>query len=165
MSDDALLKAIWNQQEKGLTRVGTNGDYTPGGNFNIFNFAGPAIITAMWGHVRVACTGALLVPLPTFTPTIGAAGTAICTIAVGAAHALGVILTWDGLLAMLASVLAPTAGVGHGQSGPVESFDGGGILVEAGILSIVNATADATAEIDWTIMFKPVDGNANVTIL
>ncbi len=158
---NGTLKKIWLQQEKGLTRVGANADWG-GANFNIFNFAGPAIITAMWGHVRIACTANILVPLPTYTPTIGAAGSAISALAVGAIWPLGTILTWDGLLA---SVLAPTAGVGHGQSGPVESFDGGGIFVEAGILSIVNATADATAEIDWTIMFKPIDDRANVTIL
>ena len=161
MSDDAMLQAIWLQQEKGLTRPGTNADWG-GANFNIFNFEGPAKITAMWGHVRVACTANILVPLPTFTPTIGAAGSAICTIAVGAIWPLGTILTWSGLLA---GVLAPTAAVGHGQAGVVESFDGGGINVEAGILSIVNATADATAEIDWTIMWKPVGASADVTIL
>ncbi len=157
-----VQEALWLQQEKGLTRIGTNGDYTPGGNFDIFNFAGPVVLTAMWGHVRVACTANILVPLPTHTPTIGAAGSAICTVAVGAIWPLGTVLTWSGLLA---GVLAPTAGVGHGQAGVVESFDGGGIILEAGVLSIVNATADATAVIDWTIMFKPVDASANVTIL
>lgn len=162
MSLSSLVKELYLRQEQGIVRVGTNADYTPGGNFNIFNIAGgPILLYSMWGHVRVACTGALLVPLITLNPTIGAA-TNICTVAVGAAHAVGVVLTWSGLLA---GVLAPTAGVGHGQAGVVESFDGGPILMMPGVLLITNATADATAEIDWYMHFKPVLETSLVTVL
>ncbi len=157
-----IEKAIYAMQEKGIARIGTNGDYTPGGNFNIFTVTGQVVVTNMWGHVRVACTGALLVPLPTHTPTIGAAGSAICTVAVGAIWPLGTVLTWSGLLA---GVLAPTAGVGHGQAGVVESFDGGGIILMPGILSIVNATADATAVIDWYVTYKPVTVGSELVAL
>jgi len=164
MGNAAIIKQINAFQPKGVTRTGTNGDYTPGGNFNIFNVgaAGPVLLYAMWGHVRVACTGAALVPLIVHTPTVGAAGTAICTVCVGAAHALGVVLTWSGLLA---GVLAPTAAVGHGQAGVVESFDGGPIILMPGIMSITNATADATAEIDWYVSYKPLASGANMTVL
>jgi len=162
MSFSTNVKAILSQAAKGIVRVGTNADYTPGGNFNIFGITGgPILISAMWGHVRVACTGALLVPLITLNPTIGAAS-ALCTVAVGAAHALGTVLTWSGLLA---GVLAPTAGLGHGQAGVVESFDGGPIIVMPGVLLITNATADATAEIDWYMRYEPAVQGANVAVL
>ena len=157
------VDAIFLRQERTLRRIGTNADYTPGGNFNIFGITGgPIKITGMFGHVTVACTGALLVPLITFTPTLAGAASNLCTVAVGAAHALNVVLTWDGLLA---SVLAPTVGVGHGQSGAVESFDGGYIICMPGIISITNATADATGVIDWYMSFIPLSAEAAVTVL
>ena len=163
MSLASIIKSNWLAQKRGIIRLGTNADYTPGGNFNIFNVGGgPVLVYAMWGHVRVACTGATLVPLIFHTPTIGAAGSALCTVAVGAAHALGVVLTWSGLLA---GVLAPTAAVGHGQAGVVESFDGGPVIVMPGITSITNATADATAEIDWYMTYEPVLPTSEVTVL
>jgi hypothetical protein len=164
MSFQGQVKRTYQFQEKGIVRVGTNADYTPGGNFNIFNIAGgPILVTSMWGHVRVACTGVALVPLIQFDPTIGAASP-LCTVAVGAAHAIGVVLTWDGTLA---GVLAPTAAVGHGQAGAasVESFVAGSIMLMPGVILIVNATADATAEIDWYMTYKPVLPEVNVTVL
>lgn len=164
MSFQSVVKNASQFQERGIVRIGTNADYTPGGNFNIFNIAGgPILVTNMWGHVRVACTGALLVPLVQFDPTIGAVS-ALCTLAVGAAHAIGVVLTWNGTLA---GVLAPTAAVGHGQAGPasIESFVAGYIMLMPGIILIVNATADATAEIDWYMTYKPVLAESLVTVL
>jgi len=162
MSFTTDVKSILQNAAKGIVRVGTNADYTPGGNFDIFQIIdGPVLISAMWGHVRVACTGAVLVPLITLNPTIGAAS-ALCTVAVGAAHAVGVVLTWSGLLL---GVLAPTAGLGHGQAGVVESFDGGPIIVMPGVLLITNATADATAEIDWYMRYQPAIPGARVDVL
>lgn len=162
MGLSSQVKATWLFQRRGIVRVGTNADWVAGGNFNIFNIAaGPINVYSMWGHVTVGCTGALLVPVITFTPVLGAASN-ICTLAVGAAHAAGTILTWSGLLA---GVLAPTAGAGHGQAGVVESFDGGPILMMPGILSITNAPADATAVIDWYMEYQPVTGAAVVTVL
>jgi len=163
MSLSGVIRSTYLQQQRGIVRIGTNADYTPGGNFNIFNIAGgPILVYALWGHVRVVCAANVLVPVITHTPTIGAAGSAICTLAVGAAHAVGVVLTWSGLLA---GVLAPTAAVGHGQAGVVESFDGGPIIIMPGITSITNATADATAEIDWYMTYKPVLDSCVVTVL
>jgi len=163
MSFNDEVDSVFLRQEKTARRIGTNADFTPGGNFNIFRVTGgPIKITFMFGHVTIACTGAVLVPLIQFTPTLAGAASALCTVAVGAAHAQNVVLMWDGLLA---SVLAPTAGVGHGQSGGVESFDGGTILVMPGIISIVNATADATAVIDWYMSFIPLTAESAVTVL
>jgi len=162
MSLSSIVKASWLAQRKGIGRIGTNADYTPGGNFNIFNIAGgPIAVYAMWGHVRIACTGATLVPRIDLNPTIGAAS-ALCALAVGAAHAVGVVLTWSGLLL---GVLAPTAGLGHGQAGVVESFDGGPIVMMPGVLLITNATADATAQIDWYMIYEPVLETSLVTVL
>lgn len=161
MSDE-VIKAMRLQSEKGIVRVGTNADWDPGGNFNIFTIAGgPILLYSMFGHVRVACTGNVLVPRIDLDPTIGAA-TAICTLAVGAIWPLGTILTWSGLLA---GVLAPTAAVGHGQAGVVESFDGGPIIMMPGVMLITNATADVTAEIDWYMTYKPVLETCLVTVL
>ncbi|GAJ04613.1 unnamed protein product, partial [marine sediment metagenome] len=66
---------------------------------------------------------------------------------------------------LLLGVLAPTAGLGHGQAGVVESFDGGPILMMPGVLIIVNATADATAEIDWYMRYEPILPTSLVTVL
>jgi hypothetical protein len=164
MSHSEEQALIYLRQERTLRRIGTNADYTPGGNFNIFTITGgPIKITGMFGHVRIACTGAALVPLITFTPTGGGAASAMCTVAVGAAHAINVVLAWDGTLA---GVLAPTVGVGHGQAGPAsaQGFVAGGIMAIPGIISITNATADATAVIDWYMSFFPLTEAASVTI-
>lgn len=157
-----IIRANWLAQKKGIVRVGTNADYTPGGNFDIFNITGgPILVYAMWGHVRVACTANVLVPLITHNPTIGAAS-AICTLAAGAAHAVGIILCWNGLLA---DVLAPAAAVGHAAAGIVESMDGGYMVLMPGVLLITNATADDTAEIDWYMIYQPVLGTSLVAVL
>ncbi|MBA7705329.1 hypothetical protein ES703_114157 [subsurface metagenome] len=162
MSFTTDVKAILQNAAKGIARIGTNADYTPGGNFDIFQIIdGPVLISAMWGHVRVACTANVLVPLITLNPTIGAASP-LCTLAAGLIWPLGTLLTWSGLLA---GVLAPTAGLGHGQSGVVESFDGGPIIVMPGVLLITNATADATAEIDWFMRYEPGIPGARVEVL
>lgn len=158
----ALIGSIWLAAQKGIVRVGTNADYTPGGNFNIFNISGgPILVNAMWGHVRVACTANVLVPRIDLDPTIGAASP-LCALAVGAIWPLGTVLTWSGLLV---GVLAPTAGLGHGQAGVVESFDGGPIILMPGVILITNATADATAEIDWYMRYEPILPTSLVTVL
>lgn len=164
MSLKGELLTILQNKERTLVRVGTNADYTPGGDFDIFTIAGgPIAVTGLFGHVRVACTGAALVPLLSYYPAITGIGaiSAIATVAVGAAHVVDTILVWDGLLA---SVLAPSVGLGHGQSGPVESFDGGYIVMLPGIFLVVNATADATAEIDWYLTYKPLRDTVNVAV-
>jgi len=166
MSLSSITKATWTITEKGAVRVGTNADYTPGGNFNIFTIAGgPVIIREMFGHVRVACTGALLVPLLAFTPTGGGAQTAVCALAAGAAWPINTMLAWSGLVA---GVLTPTATIGHSDAltAGTEGFAAGSVLkLLPGIIAITNATADATAEIDWYITYKPLSTAAIITPL
>jgi len=102
----------------------------------------------MFGLVTVACTGALLVPVITFTPTGGGAASNICTLAVGAIHPINRVLAWNGLLA---TALVGTIGIGHGATG-VETF-AGVLTMIPGVISITNAPADATAVIDWYISY------------
>lgn len=136
-------------------RIGTNADWTPGGDFDIFSITGgPVRVTGMMGHVRVGCTGAALIPLISYYPIVTGIGsiTGLATLAAGAAWPLDTMLQWNGTLA---GPLAPTIGLGHGQAGPasVQSFVAGYIDLLEGIIRIVNATADATAEIDWYITY------------
>lgn len=165
MSDDGVLKATWLRQEKGIRRVGTNADWTPGGNFNIFNIANGCIhVERIWGHVTAVCAGAVLVPFLNFTPAGGGAASALCTLAVGAGHAVDVILTWSGIAA---GILTPTAALGHSAvSGTAtETWSGERMILTPGIISITNATADATAVIDWYMSFRQFDENTEVTVL
>lgn len=167
MSLKGELLTILQNKERTIFRTGTNVDFAiPPVNVNLFNIAGgPIAVTGMFGHVTVAFTGALVTPLLQYFPAVTGVGgvTAICTVAVGAAHAVDVILTWDGLLA---SVLAPTVGLGHGQSGPVESFDGGYILMLPGVVRMNNAGgADATAVVNWYMTYRPLNPATVVTVL
>jgi hypothetical protein len=156
MSLKGEILTLLQNAEVQARRVGTNADYTPGGNFNIFSITGgPVRVTGMFGHVRVACTGNALVPLLSYYPLVTGIGsiTAIATIAVGAIWPVDTILVWDGTLA---DVLAPSVGLGHGQAGPAstECFVAGYIDMLPGFITVVNATADATAEIDWYVSYK-----------
>ena len=138
------------RQEGNRVRLGTNADWAAGGNFNIFTITGgPIRITSMFGHVVVACTGALLVPVLTFTPTGGGAATNICTLAVGAAWPINTVLMWNGLLA---TALVASIGIGHGATG-VETF-AGALTFVPGVIRVTNAPADATAVIDWYISYQ-----------
>ena len=111
----------------------------------------------MFGHVVVACTGALLVPVLTFTPTGGGAATNICTLAVGAIWPVNSVLTWNGLLA---TALVATIGVGHGATG-VETF-AGALTFVPGVIRVTNAPADATAVIDWYISYIECRQESNI---
>ena len=146
------------RQEGNRVRLGTNADWVAGGNFNIFTITGgPIRITSMFGHVVVACTGALLVPVLTFTPTGGGAATNICTLAVGAIWPVNSVLTWNGLLA---TALVATIGVGHGATG-VETF-AGALTFVPGVIRVTNAPADATAVIDWYISYIECRQESNI---
>lgn len=153
MSLKSEILTILQNAPQTVRRTGTNADW-PGGahNFNIFSITGgPVRVTAIIGHVRVACTANVLVPLLSYYPLVTGIGaiTAIATIAVGAIWPVDTLLEWQGTLL---GVLAPTVGLGHGQASsagvPAPSWVG---YIDAlpGFFQIVNATADATAQIDW----------------
>ena len=161
------ILTILQNAERTLPRTGTNADYTPGGNFNIFSITGgPVRVLGLFGHVRVACTGNALVPLLQYFPAVTGVGavTAIAAIAVGAIWPLDTILTWDGTLL---GVLAPSVGLGHGQAGPAsaEGFVASYVDMLPGTIRVLNATADATAEIDWYITYKLLTGASVVAVL
>ena len=132
--------------ERPVVRVGTNADWVAAGNFNIFTITGgPIRITALFGHVTTAFTGATATPLFSFTPTGGGALTNMCTIAVAAAWPINSVLMWNGLLA---TALVASIGIGHGATG-VETFAGALTLVP-GVIRITNAGAgDATGVVDF----------------
>jgi hypothetical protein len=165
MAEDTSAKAAYQVSPKGVRRVGANADW-PGGahNFNIFGiYQGCIKVTALFGHVRVGCTGALLVPVLAFTPTGGGALSNICTLAAGAIWPINTVLAWSGLLA---GILTPTVGIGHGDAATAtEGFNGGYLTFVPGIISVINATADATAQIDWYIRYEPASPEAWVAPL
>ena len=161
MAENSASKAAVLISAKGAVRTGTNADW-PGGahNFNIFGiFGGPVRVTALFGYVRVGCTGVLLVPKLQYYPSVTGVGadTDICALAVGSAWPADTILSWVGTLL---GVLAPTVGLGH--SVPLEGF-AGGLHFAPGYIRVANATADATAQIDWYMRYEPCNQVAYVT--
>ena len=167
MSLKGELLTILQNKEQTLRRIGTNADWAGAVNFNIFNIAGgPARVTGLFGHVTVACTNNILVPLLSYYPAVtGIAGiTAIAAIAAGAIWPLDTILAWDGTLL---GVLAPTVGIGHGQAGAASAqcFVAGYIDMLPGVIVVVNAPVDATAVIDWYLSYKPLSPATVVTVL
>ena len=154
MSSDAKIKEILNNQEKHVRRVGTNADWAAGGNFDIFTITGaPVRVTALFGHVITAFTGAVPTPLLSFTPTGGGALTNISTIAVAAAWAINTLLMWNGLLA---TALVASIGIGHGATG-VETF-AGFLTFVPGVIRITNGgVLDGTGMVDWYISYVVCD--------
>lgn len=163
---DVMVREIFGYSAKCTRRIGTNADYTPGGNFNIFQIQNACVVIhEMWGHVTTACTGALLVPQINFTPAGGGGATVFCAAAAGAAHAVDVMLAWSGLVA---GVLTPTATLGHSDclTAATEGFAAGvSLKVVPGIINIINATADATATIDWYVVWSPGAPNAIIVAI
>jgi hypothetical protein len=162
---DVITRATYQYALKATRRLGQAGDWVPGGNFNIFQVVnGCVLIKRIWGHVTTACANNVLVPFLNFTPTGGGGATALCALAAGAAHAINVVLTWSGVVA---GVLTPTATLGHSAASgtATETFSGSDLICVPGIISITNATTDATAVIDWYIQYWPAAPNALVIAL
>lgn len=149
------------REERLVVRRGTNADWDPAANFNIFTITGgPIRIISLFGHVTTVFAGANATPLFSFTPTGGGALTNMCTIAVAAAWAVNSVLMWDGLLA---TALVATIGIGHGATG-VETFAGALTLVP-GVIRITNAGAnDATGVVDFYMSYKPCVYGAIVAV-
>lgn len=158
---DNVINATYSFEKKSCCRVGTNADYVAGGNFNIFTIQNYCIVVhQLFGHVTAAFTGAVPTILLRFTPTAGAGISSIATVSVGAAHALGTLLTWSGLAA---GVLTPLAAGWSDAGTATNGFAGGTMNFIPGVISVTNAGgADATACIDWYIVYTPAGPGASV---
>ena len=160
---DVIIRKLFQILPQSVRRYGKATDWT-GANFNIFQVLGGAIsIKRIWGVLTTACTGATLVPYLNFTPTGGGATTALCALAVGGAWPINTILTWSGVNA---GVLTVNSAIGHTQASgtATETFSGNELLMVPGIIGIVNATADASAVIDWYIEFTPCDSSSVIAL-
>ncbi len=176
MGMKSTIDTVYLASEQGVRRAaraaGVGGDWSPAADFNIFTITGPVKVLGMFGHVTAVFAGANAIPLPSFTPTGGVAN-ALSVVAVAAAFALNSLLVWDGSRTAASGVLRVGVGLGHNQS---NDSIGTAALAEgwvsplgfvAGVISIVNAggAADATGQVDWYIMYRPIILGATIVAI
>lgn len=113
---------------------------------------GRVLVTGITGLITVA--GSATDPLMKIvsTPTVGSTGDMTAAVATFTTSAIGGILSVDGL---------PTAAMVYSQ-GAGTLLDAKAIVVPAGAIRVTCGASNATLQVQWTLLYVPLDDGASV---
>lgn len=113
---------------------------------------GRVLITGLTGLITVA--GSATDPLMKIvsTPTVGSTGDVTTAVATFTTSAIGGILSVDG---------SPTAAMVYSQ-GAGAVLDAKAIVIPAGAIRLTCGASNATLQVQWTLLYVPLDDGASV---
>jgi len=144
-----------------IRRPGLAADLAGGADYDIFTVTGVVLVTELFGHVTTVIGAGAAVPFIEITTVVPAATVPLCALVVDiSTDAVDTMYSWDGALA---GVLTATP-VGAKGMPATNTWDGGMIVLTAGVINVDNAVA-STGIIDWYITYLAMSTGAAITIL